>query len=207
MCVKVSVAAVLAAAMVLMASAVFGLSYNFESPLILNGESIGSTSGLVFSSVNGSGMRYANINSGWYSMTSDNGTVKEDGDYFISGNVAGYVLDSSDQGKVSFANGTANWFTVGYSSEFQFVVDAYSSTGSLLTSSTGLANSKASGGTGLAYLTVTHPGISYVVLHDHGGHWMVDNITTDAPVPEPASCMALLTGLMGMGWRIRKRRV
>lgn len=208
MCLRLTAVVALVAAALLVASSAFaGISYNFESALSRNGESIGSTSGLVFSSVSGSGVRYANIDSGWYSMTSDNGKVSNGGDYFVSGNVGGYLLDLDDQARVDFAYGQASWFTAGYSSEFQFVLEAYDATGELLTSSTGAANTQPQGGNGLAYLTVSHPGISYIVLHDHGGHWMIDNITTDAPVPEPASCATLLTGLIGLAWRFRKRRV
>ncbi|MDO8588214.1 MAG: PEP-CTERM sorting domain-containing protein [Armatimonadota bacterium] len=192
---------------VLGASSAFAdISYNFESGLGHNAEAIGATSGLIFSVVGGGNVQFADINSGWYSVTSDNGKTYENGEYFLSGDVAGYVSNLSDRAKVSFEFGTASWFTVGYSSEYQFVLEAYDSSDGLLISTTGAANTKSLGGTGLAYLTVSHTDISYVVLHDQGGYWLMDNITTDAPsVPEPGSCAMLLSGLAGLALRRRRR--
>lgn len=175
------------------------LSCSFEMGLGKNGQAILSDiPGFVFTSTSGSGMRYADINSGWYSVTSDNGKVHEDGNYFISGDVAAYVTDTWDVGKIIFANSTASYLTLGYSSEFPLIVEAYSAAGVLLSSANGAVNSKASGGTGLSYLTVVGQDISYVLLKGTGGYWMVDNVTTDAVVPEPCSIIALGAGLLGI---------
>jgi hypothetical protein len=154
--------------------------------------------GLTFTSASGEGVCLADIDSGWYSVTSDNGKVFEDGEYFVSGNVAAFIPSLGDTARITFTCGTASYFTIGYSSQFQFFVEAYDVAGSLLNSASGPANTKSLGGTGLSYLTVTHPDIAYVTLHDQGGYWMVDNITTDAPVPEPSSVVALLMGLGGL---------
>jgi hypothetical protein len=203
-----AMAAVLMAATLLVAGATasIAMTWSFESSVVQNGSVIGSTiPGLVFSSVNGPGMLYANMNSHWYSYTSDNGTSYEDGEYFVSGNGAAYLSDLSDKGKVSFAYGPASFFTVGYSSENIFVVEAYNSLGTLLTSASGGANVKSQGGTGLQYLTVSHSDIAYVVMHDDGGYWMVDNISTDAPVPEPSSLLLLGSGVVCLLARRRRR--
>jgi hypothetical protein len=192
----------------LMASSAYAaISYDFESGLGHNYSPIGSVSGLVFSTTSGGSMRFADINSGWYSATSDNGKTYEDGKFLLSGNVAGCVANTSDQGRIGFAYSSASWLTVGYTSEYEFVMEAYDASGTFLTSATGAANTKAPGVTGLAYLTVSSPGISYVVLHDHGRYWMIDNVTSDASAPEPASCVTLLAGLISMSWRFRRRRV
>jgi hypothetical protein len=209
MCVRIRVmAAVAIAAMMLLgiATAASAITCNFESGVGHNGSVIGSSiGGLVFSTVNGPGMCYASIDTGWYSVTSDNGRAYHDGEYFMSGNAAAYLSDLTDKGKVSFAYGPASFFSVGYSSENLFVVEAYNSLGTLLTSASGGANVKSQGGTGLQYLTVSHSDIAYVVLHDDGGYWMVDNITTDAPVPEPSSLLLLGSGFVCLIARRRRK--
>jgi len=198
-------AAVLSLALAASVASADAWSWNFESGLGHNAEAIGSASGLVFSTTTpGGNMYYADINSGWYSVTSDNGKVYPDGQYFVSGDVAAYLVNPSDGAKISFAYGKASYFKVGYSSLFNFTLLAYDAAGQLLDQDTGLANTKGQGGTGLRYLEVSCPDIAYVVLHDSGGFWMIDNIETDAPVPEPASLVVLAVGLAAL--MVRRRR-
>ena len=187
-----------------MSPAVADLYCNFESGLGRNGQPIaGDVPGMLFSTSAGGHMLYADINSGWYSVTSDNGKVFEDGEYFVSGDVAAYVLNPADSGKVSFPFGPASYVTVGYSSQFAFVIEAYDSSNYLLTSAAGPSNTKQQGGSGLSYLTVTHPGIDHILMRDQGGYWMIDNITTNAPIPEPASIVVMAAALAGL---IARRR-
>lgn len=179
---------------------------NFESGLGHNSEAIGnSLTGLAFSTVLGNEVRYADINTGSYSVTSDNGKVYGDGEYFVSGDVSAYITDLSDKAKVAFTIGPASYFTVGYSSEFPFIVEAYAASHQLLDSVTGPANTKSQGGTGLTYLTVSRPGIAYVLLRDEGGCWMMDNIETDAPVPEPGTILVFAFGAAGAVATARRR--
>jgi len=181
---------------------------NFEFALGQDSEPIGgSIPGLVFSTTSGDDLYFADINTGYYSVTSDNGKVYEDGSYFVSGDVAAYAANYPDNGKVSFVYGPASRFSIGYTSEFGFYLEAYDSSGTLIASDTGPANTKGQGGTGLLYLSVDTglPNISYVLFHDEGGYWMIDNITTDAIVPEPSSILlGLATGLAGL-MRLRRK--
>lgn len=180
-------------------------SCGFESGLGHNNETIGTTAGIDFGTTNGGGLRYADINSGCYRATSDNGKVNEDGEYFISGDVAAMAANPWERAKISFLNGTASFFSLGYSSQYEFFLEAYDMSGNLLATDSGPSWTKSQGANGLRYLTVSHTGIAYVMAHDDGGSWMIDNITTDAPVPEPSSLITLsAAGVLLL--RTRRRR-
>jgi hypothetical protein len=193
-----------AAAMTLIAFPVLAnITCTFEEGVGKSNQAI-SNPYLTFATTSGGSMRYADIDSGWYGFRSDNGKVVEDGEYFVSGNVAAYVPGLNDWGKVSCNYGTANYFTVGYSSQWTFVVAAYNATGNLLDSISAPANVASGGSTGLRYLTISHPDISYVTFYGTGAYWCIDNLSTDAPVPEPASMTVIAMGLLGLGvWRRR----
>ncbi len=193
--------------LLLVSGASAGWQCNFESGLGQNAVPIAARiPGLSFSTLLGDDVYFADINSAWYSVTSDNGKVYEEGNYFVSGDVAAYLMDTADSARISFPYGTASYFTVGYSSEFPFVLEAYDTSGSQLASATGPANTRNAGGTGLLYLTVSRPDISYVLLHDQGGYWMIDNISTDAAIPEPSSVLTLVFGLAGISGSVCRQK-
>jgi hypothetical protein len=185
----------------LIASPVLGAGSDFESGVGHNGESVGTTQrGFAFSD----GVCFTDINSGWYRFTSDTGRVTEDGEYFISGSAAAAVLNGAAQARIDFTRGIASYLTLGYSSQFALVLDAYDSAGHFLGSSTGTPNVLSSGGTGLAYLTVRGNAISYVLVSGDAGTWCMDNLTTDAPIPEPTPLITLTVALVALGsWRRR----
>ena len=185
------------------------LTCDFEIGVGHDGEAIGSNiAGLGFGTLGGGDMYFGDINTGNYSAASDNGKTYHTGEYFLSGDVWAFIYDQNDKAKVTFTMGTASYFTVGYTSQNPFTVEAYDAADQLLDSVTGAANVSSQGGTGLLYLTVSKPEIAYVVLHDQGGYWMVDNIETDAPVPEPSSLLLLSFGATSLiaATRITRRR-
>jgi hypothetical protein len=120
--------------------------------------------------------------------------------------VAAHVTDLGDNARISFTVGHGSLFTVGYSSQFEFYLKAYDSSGVLLDSITGAANTRSLGGTGLSYLTLERPSpdIAYVEAgsENAGGYWMIDDI---AWVPEPGTMVALALGLAGFVILRRKR--
>ena len=182
-----------------------------------------SIMGLSFGTTENTDVYFADINAkvpggyDWYSLTSDNGKVSGDGEYFISGDMAAYVLDGDM--KISLTDGRATTaFTVGVSNLFDVVLQAYDTSGTLISgdgvigTATGAPNTKtqptATPGTALQYLTVnsTVPNIAYVVIHSEPGFYMVDNISY--VIPEPAgilSLMAGLAGLLGVAKRTRRK--
>lgn len=101
-------------------------------------------------------------------------------------------------GRISFVSGPASYFTVGYCAGFPLTLEAYDAQGALLGSAVGSVNTKTGGGAGMGQLTVNGQNMSYVLLRGTGSYWMIDNISTDAPIPEPSSILALGCGLAGL---------
>lgn len=123
---------------------------------------------------------------------------------------------TGNDGIIAFDSEDATFVQLAYSAGSTLFLDAYSSGGTLLDSASGPANLRYAnsnpGGPGT--LRVDAPVgqfISYVVVHDTGNFWTVDNILTDASgivigtVPVPG---AILLGTLGaglVGWLRRHR--
>ena len=115
-----------------------------------------------------------------------------------------------DDGKISFANQDATFVEMGYCAGTTLHLEAYDSSGTPLDSDSGPANRRysESNPNGPGTLRVDWDGtnpIAYVLIHDTGNFWVVDNISTDATgiVPEPTTIS--LIGLGGLAL-LRKRR-
>ena len=195
----------------------------FEEWLGHNYEPIGdSILGLSFGTTADTDAYFADINAkvvvdeneyDWYSLTSDNAKVSGDGEYFISGDMAAYVLDGDM--KISVSGGKrAKEFTAGVSSFFDVFLEAYDVTGTIISGPNGVAsgppNTKTqpvgNPATGLQYLTVSSPtlNIAYVVVRSEPGYYMVDNVSCS--VLEPSSMLAFASGLVGLFGIIRRKR-
>jgi hypothetical protein len=156
---------------------------------------------------------------GSYNVSSwPSGTSWGAGNYWIYDLVsATTALDyTGNDGVIAFDNEDATFVQMGYSAGSTLYLDAYDSGGTLLDSDNGPANLRYVNGneSGPGTLRVDAPLgqlISYVVVHDTGNFWTVDNISTDASgivintVPVPG---AILLGTLGAGlvsW-LRRRR-
>ena len=154
-----------------------------------------------------SDMFYADITTGGWNFSSDNGTGN--GDYWIGGNVSAHA--DAGISRIDFDNNDGSWFTTGYTAGNTFYVEAYDMFDNLLDVATGAANRRYSEGNsvGMGYLTVSSAAadIAYVVLHDGGYYWVADNMSGDASgvaIPEPATMTLFGLGMLGMA-ALRKR--
>ncbi len=213
-------AALAAALIVAMSAPAWALFIDFEAWADHDQEAIGSLiSGLTFTTAAGGDWYFGYIGpfsqSGVYNYAwkSDNGKQDTYWDYFMSGDVAAYVTDIDDVGVISFGSQAMSSVSVGYSiaNGFDFTLEAYDAGGNMLGSAvTGGPNCReAPQGDGLAYLTISQPGISYVKVYGDpasGGYWVVDNITASpsTQIPEPFTCAYACIGLIAVA-RARRR--
>jgi len=97
--------------------------------------------------------------------------------YYSDGNIFAWLGIEQGTGVISFTETYATYFSIGFSSANVFYLEAYDVYGNLLDSDIGFDNL----GTGIMnYLRVDAPGMAYVMLHDTGNYWLVDNLDTDA---------------------------
>ncbi|MBL8763124.1 MAG: hypothetical protein JNM07_02505 [Phycisphaerae bacterium] len=173
-------------------------------------------SGVTFgSSSSGSPMVTRRASTGNYNISSwPSGTGG--GDYWIYDDVGvTSALDNSgNDGKISFNNQDATYVEVGYCVQSSnFYLEAYRADGTLIDSDTGPANTRftAGNGAGPGTLRVDWNGtdhIAWVIVHDTGNFWVIDNVKTDAsgvstnvPLPTAAGL-----GFAGVGLMAARRR-
>ncbi|MBL8763123.1 MAG: hypothetical protein JNM07_02500 [Phycisphaerae bacterium] len=173
--------------------------------------------GVVFgASSQGSSMVTRRASTNNYNISSwPSGTVYNGGYYWIYDDVGvTSALDQSgNDGKISFTNADATYVEVGYSCNSSFFLEAYRADGTLIDSDTGGANLRFINGNegGMGTLRVDWNGtdhIAWVIVHDTGNFWVIDNVKTDAsgvstnvPLPTAAGL-----GFAGVGLMAARRR-
>jgi hypothetical protein len=101
------------------------------------------------------------------------------GAYICDGNVFAWLGPNMGTGRIDFSWGTASYFSVLTSTYSGVAIDAYDSNDNLIASS-GWAPSNTFTYT-FTRLTVEAPGISYILIHDTGNYWLIDDLVTNAP--------------------------
>jgi len=198
-----------------MASASYGWSLDFEWGLGHDLEPVASgVPGLQFTTTDGYDWIYSDITTGLYNARNDLGDVYGAGEYWMEGYVCTWLGTTQGAGRIDFLDGNGSYFTTGYCSQSDFYLEAYDADNNLLDWDMGATNTYSAGGTGLNYLTVSSAAnnIAYVLVHDTGNYFIVDNISGDASgvedpsIPEPATLLLLGAGLLGGGILRRKIR-
>lgn len=162
-----------------------------------------------FQIYNGSLPLYGDSRTNKYSTTSDdlgygNGIFHHNGNLWLW---AGMAADATGV-KVDFDNNDGTWFQTGYSSTSAFYIDAFLTDGSKVTVK-GNANTSQP----MDFLRVDASAglfIDYVVLHDSGNQWLVDDMSGDtsigATVPEPATMLLFGIGIIGLAGINRRKQ-
>jgi len=98
----------------------------------------------------------------------------------------------------SFNNPT-NYVSVWFTTDGYFYLEAYNLGGNMITFASFESLFGNTGSNGM--LQVSTPGydIAYVIMHDGGGLFTVDDFTFNVPVAEPGTILLLGCGLIGLG--------
>ncbi len=186
------------------------INMNFEEFFGYDGAPLATFySGVTFEVAStGNGWFAADVTTGFYSASSwPSGMSWAGGDYWMYDNVCAWTDEFNDAGKISFDNQDATFVEMGYCAGSELWLGAYDSDDNLIDQDSGPANRRYWEGneSGPGTLRVDWDGtkpIAYVLIHDTGDFWIVDNISIGI-VPEPASAMIL--GLGSLFFALRRR--
>lgn len=139
---------------------------------------------LKFTTTSGLNWRYGDIRTGSYNVYPYGSQA-----YETRGNFFAWLGVTGDAGRIDFSGGGATYFSVLVSTSSGVLLDAYNSEDALIATS-GNAGSNINTRT-FTRLTVDAPAgdyISYVIVHDTGNYWLIDELCSDAnkavlPVP------------------------
>jgi len=137
-----------------------------------------------FTTTSGLNWAYGDIRTGQYNVYPYGGQS-----YETNGNFFAWLGVTGDVGRIDFVGGGATYCSALVSTHSGLTLDAYNSEGALIASS-GWANGNIGTRT-FTRLTVDAPAgqtIAYVMVHDTGNYWLIDDLCTDAnkaviPVP------------------------
>lgn len=127
--------------------------------------------GLYFTTTEGYDWIYGDRRTGQYSIP-----PYGDAAYECNGNFFAWLGENQGMGRIDFTGATTKSVSFAYSSEKEMYLEAYSSDGKLIDSDSGSGNLS----TGrLDRLSITGTNISYVLVHDQGNRWLVDDLMVE----------------------------
>ncbi|MCK4365671.1 MAG: hypothetical protein KAW45_06445 [Thermoplasmatales archaeon] len=99
--------------------------------------------------------------------------------YECNGNFFAWLGVTGDTGRIDFTGGTASYFSILVSTFSGLVVEAYDADDNFLGTSGWAADNTWTGT--FDRLTIEVPNMAYVIIHDTGNYWLIDDLVTDAP--------------------------
>ena len=135
--------------------------------------------GLEFTTTEGYDWIYGDWRTGAYNGPYPNGPDPYASQYYSNGNFFAWLGENQGRGVISFTWAYATYVSLGYSSESTLYLEAYDSNDNMLDSASGGSNLDT--GT-MNYLRVNAPGMAYIIVHDSGNYWLIDDLDTDAVV-------------------------
>jgi hypothetical protein len=128
--------------------------------------------GVTFTTTDGQDWLYADWRTGNYNGPYPNGAYTSNG-YFCA-----WLGPDQDSGRIDFTEGTATYLSLLTSTSSGVTIDAYDSSDNLIANSGWAENNLDTGE--MTRLIVSAPEIAYVIIHDTGNYWLIDDICTDA---------------------------
>lgn len=162
-----------------------------------DGDTIASTiPGLQFTTTDGVDWRVGDFKTGKYSGKYPRGGYTSDGYKWA------WLGTDQSSGRIDFTVGTATYFSLLVSTSSGIALDAYDINGNLLdrAPATGLTSSNFYTGF-MDRLNVSAPGMAYIIVHDTGNRFFIDDICTDAPagvsIPEfPTIALPVISAII-----------
>jgi len=130
--------------------------------------------GLKFTTTLGYDWVYGDKRTGYYNVDPYGSRA-----YVTNGNFFAWLGIYMGQGRIDFIVGPASYFSVLTSTYSGLSVDAYDSNDNLIATSGWASNNIFTGK--FTRLTIQQPGMAYVIIHDTGNYWLIDDLVTDAP--------------------------
>ncbi len=151
-----------------------------------------SIPGLQFTTTQGYDWIYGDWRSGHY-----NGPYPS-GDYYSNGNFFAWLGPNQGAGRIDFTEGCATYLQVWVSSQSGLFAEAYKSDGTMVASAYVSGNLDTGQLERLRVEVAPNQCINYVILHDTGNYWLIDDLSTDAGgVPATRPPVIILPGLTG----------
>jgi hypothetical protein len=150
---------------------------NFEDGT--DGQVIRSTlPGLNFTTTLGYDWVYSDVRTGKYNGRSLTDPSVNYGQYVVNGYICAWLGPTMGEGRIDFVNGPASYLSVLTSTYSGLSIDAYDANKNLIATS-GWANGNLGTYT-FTRLTVEAPNMAYVIIHDAGNYWIIDDLVSDA---------------------------